>query len=157
MPGIREYLALIREHKYPLIEDYFPLKVNSWEESLFLSRRTSVPELQILVDQHLISIIWATRFKAFNPREFVSREVDYRTRGDLPPTARFFEWSMDFAYDEMIRAAGSQGQQENVEFLEVLKGQFGEILRKTGLLHQSEMGTVLRDMLSSFQRFQPSE
>ena len=157
MSEIPKYLKLIREHKYPLIKDYFSLPVNSWEENLLFSRRTGSPEIQTLLDQHLISIIWATRFGAFNPQDFVKREIDHRTFGGLPPTTRFFEWSMIATYDEMIEVAEKQGQRENVEFLGVLKGQFDQILRTTGLFHQGEMGEVLRDVLSSFQRYQPSE
>lgn len=157
MSEIPKYLELIREHKYPLIKDYFSLPVNSWEENLLFSRRTRSPELQTLLDQHLISIIWATRLGVFNPRDFAKREVDYRTFGGLPPTTRFFEWSMIAAYDEMIEMAGKQGLSDNADFLGVLKGQFDQILRTTGLLRQGEMGDVLRDVLSSFQRYQPGE
>lgn len=157
MSEILKHLDLIREHRYPLIRDYIPLSVNSWEENLLLSRRTSNPELQELLDQHLISIIWATRLEVFNPKDFVEREVEYRTFGRLPPTTRYFEWSMMHAYDQLIEEADKQGLSENAQFLVVLKGQFDQILRATGLFYEGEMGKVLRDVLSAFRRYQPNE
>ncbi|MDD5015354.1 MAG: hypothetical protein PHW73_09725, partial [Atribacterota bacterium] len=106
---ILKYLDLVREHKYPLVNEYFPLKVTPWEENLLLSRRTSNPELQTLLDQYLISTIWTTRLGAFDPKDFVTREIEYRTYFHYPPTTRFFEQSMISAYDEMIKGAGDKG------------------------------------------------
>ena len=60
------------------------------------------------------------------------------------------------AYDEMIEVAGKQEQQEGVEFLGVLRGQFDGILKATGLSHEREMDDVLRDVLSYYQRYQPN-
>ena len=157
MSEISKYLELIHEHKYQLIKDFFPLIVSSWEENLLYSRRTSSPELQTLLNQHLISIIWATRLGAFNPKDFEKREMSYRTFDSLPPTTRFFEQSMMCAYDEMIEEAGKQGLQENGQFLNVLKGQFDQILRATGLSYEGEMGKVLRDVLSAYKRYHPNE
>ena len=157
MSEISKYLQLIHEQKYPLIEDFPTLNDNPWEVDLLYSRKTSKPELQTLLDHHLISIIWATRFGEFNPREFAKREVDYRVFYDFPPTTRFFEKSMMHAYDDMIKEAEEQGLQEKGQFLVALKEQFGQILSTTGWGYEGEMGTVLRDVLSACQRYYPND
>lgn len=158
--NLDKFLQLIREHRYPLTDSGVVQPVDGWEEDLLYTRRTSDPLLQSLIDQHLRSLIIASRIGVLNPRELSERELDYRKGGPspFPPVAQYFDWSLKYVFEKMIKEAKEANELDRSQILTKLYEQQTEIFGAAGLRFDFELGETLRDMLTTCRQYiHPSE
>ena len=125
--------------------------IDVWEGQLKTEPIQLTSDLRPAVEQYVETIIGVTRMGSLRPDEY-ARKVIEENQG-FPPTWRFYSESAARLHDRMIEEAKSGNDETAQGVATALSTSFMQVIQRTGIRHEGDMGRTMRGLLDKFRRF----